>query len=142
MTLKACTKRRVCRSATADESGFKEGIPDFGILPSRFEAFLDCPETVADVETIVQQMMEKISDDWYGRWFFGLVLDKEHDIDIGGEAKLLPTISTKCDGCHELLVRVCERPENRADEVIETLCQGHRNGESASTPTMEADNRL
>ena len=34
MTLKAGVKCRVCRSAAADESGFKERIPDFGILPS------------------------------------------------------------------------------------------------------------
>ena len=83
MPLKSGAKCRVCRSAAADESGFKQGIPDFGILPSRFEAFLNRPETVAYIETIVQQIMKKISDDRDGRWFIGLILDKEHDINIG-----------------------------------------------------------
>ena len=142
MTLKAGAKCCVCRSAAADESGFKERIPDFGILPSRFEAFLNGPETVANVEAIVQQVMKKVSDNRGCCWFFGFILDQEHDINIGREAKLLASVSTERDGGDELLVGICKRAKDGTDKMIKTLRQGESNDESTLAPAMELDNRF
>jgi hypothetical protein len=87
-------------------------------------------------------MMKQIPNDRSCGGLAPLILNKKHDIDIGGEAEFLPAVPAEGDGCNQLFVGIRKRLVNGADEIVDSLRQCQANVQSAATLAMESDNGL
>ena len=95
---------------------------------------------VPDVEPEVEKLMKQLLYG-HGRVVHRIVMgNKKHDIRVGCETELLPSVSSQRDQANKLLLRKLEVPEREPDLLIERIGQGEGDADSSVTSAMPGGN--